>query len=609
MHLGKKKAFIFIAIACVCAGIFFAGRSNNSVKVSYDPNDGSSKTTTKTVYSKQGQTVQDLLKSNGYSIDKDLYDYSVSLASQASKIHNIKIVKKANGVITIGDKKVKYSSTQKTIAGLLKEKNIKINKDDIVSPGTSTLLTSKVKSINVVRVTKAQVASTEEVPYQTEVVADSNVSQGSSKVEQSGQNGQKTVVSEAVYHNGVLVSEKVKSSSVTAKPVAMKVSMNPSDIATNTSSKDSTSSASSTDTSNNPSTSSNNSSTSSDVSEKSNSSSTDTDPSKTPDTTETKEDTKPAEETTSQDANQKSESNTSTADSSNTSNNKSSSSSVENTSTTTDSGNTTNSKSTTKTVTNTSSTKSSDSGTTTKTSTSTVVIPYQTYNVYVANLDKGTTQTTTQGVNGEKTVTTEMTYEDGKLVSQKEISSTITKQPVTQVVAIGTKEETATTQTTDSTQSTAATTTSTTSTSSSTSSSSNSTQSSLSQDVSQTKNITYNHTTENVSASDFDFLCAVVSQEDNSGYEGALAVISCIMNRADSGKWGGTTAVAVVKAKGQFYAYSSGAYKKYLNGKSSAAVQAAVKDCVYGGVRNHSYYSFQATKKANSVKIGGNYYE
>lgn len=606
MHLGKKKAFIFIAIACVCAGIFFAGRSNNSVKVSYDPNDGSSKTTTKTVYSKQGQTVQDLLKSNGYSIDKDLYDYSVSLARQASKIHNIKIVKKANGVITIGDKKVKYSSTQKTIAGLLKEKNIKINKDDIVTPGTSTLLTSKVKNINVVRVTKAQVASTEEVPYQTEVVADSNVSQGSSKVEQSGQNGQKTVVSEAVYHNGVLVSEKVKSSSVTAKPVTMKVSMNPSDIAVNTSSKDSTSS----DTSNtSSSTSSKDSSTSSDVPEKSNSSSTDTDPSKTSDTTETKEDTKPAEKTTSQDTNQKSESNTSTADSSNTSNDKSSSSSVENTSTTTDSGNATNSKSATNTATNTSSTESSDSGTTTKTSTSTVVIPYQTYNVYVSNLAKGTTQTTTQGVNGEKTVTTEMTYKDGKLVSQKETSSTITKQPVTQVVAVGTKEETATTQSNDSNQSASTTATSTTSTTSTSSSSTSSTQSNLSQYVSQTKNVTYNHKTENVSATDFDFLCAVVSQEDNSGYEGALAVISCIMNRADSGKWGGTTAVAVVKANGQFSAYSSGAYKKYLNGKSSAAVQAAVKDCVYGGVRNHSYYSFQATKKANSVKIGGNYYE
>ena len=607
MHLRKKKAFIFIAIACVCAGIFFAGRSNNSVKVSYDPNDGSSKTTTKTVYSKQGQTVQDLLKSNGYSIDKDLYDYSVSLASQASKIHNIKIVKKANGVITIGDKKVKYSSTQKTIAGLLKEKNIKINKDDIVTPGTSTLLTSKVKSINVVRVTKAQVASTEEVPYQTEVVADSNVSQGSSKVEQSGQNGQKTVVSEAVYHNGVLVSEKVKSSSVTAKPVTMKVSMNPSDIATNTSSKDSTSSASSTDTSNNSSnssTSSNNSSTASDTSGKSDSSSNSDDTSKSSDTTE---DNKSSDETTSKDTSQTSESTATVTDSasSSTSDSTTSTSSTQTTSTTTDSGST--SSNTSSDSSNTS--ESSNSSTTTKTSTSTVVIPYQTYNVYVSNLAKGTTQTTTQGVNGEKTVTTEMTYEDGKLVSQKEISSTITKQPVTQVVAIGTKEETATTQTTDSTQSTAATTTSTTSTSSSASSSSNSTQSSLSQYVSQTKNITYNHTTENVSASDFDFLCAVVSQEDNSGYEGALAVISCIMNRADSGKWGGTTAVAVVKANGQFSAYSSGAHKKYLNGKSSAAVQAAVKDCVYGGVRNHSYYSFQATKKANSVKIGGNYYE
>jgi hypothetical protein len=81
------------------------------------------------------------------------------------------------------------------------------------------------------------------------------------------------------------------------------------------------------------------------------------------------------------------------------------------------------------------------------------------------------------------------------------------------------------------------------------------------------------------------------------------------MNRADSGKWGGSTAIAVIKAKGQFSAYLSGAYKKYLNGKTPSYVQAAVKDCVYGGVRNHKYLSFQAGKKKNSVKIGGNYYQ
>ena len=601
MHLGKKKAFIFIAIACVCAGVFFALKtSNNTVKISYDPNDGSSKTTTKTVYSKQGQTVQDLLKNNGYSVDKDLYYYSTSLADQASKIHNVRIVKKANGVITIGDKKIRYSSVQKTISDLLDEKNIKINKDDIVTPGTSTLLTSKIKNINVVRVTKAQVASSEDIPYQTEVVADSNVTQGSSKVEQSGQNGQKTVVSEAVYHNGVLVSEKVKSTSVKTEPVKMKVSLNPSDIAANTSSRGSTSSISSVDSSNASSTSSSQASTSTDSAGKSTAATIGDNTSKSKGVAEIKDDSKSS---TVEDTTQKSESSTKARDSSNTSNNQAASSASES------SNNASMTETSKKSDKNSNTSENSDSSTITKTST--VNIPFKTCNVYVSNLAKGTTQITTQGVNGEKTVTTEMTYKDGNLVSQKEISSTITKQPVTQVVAVGTKEEQTTTQSTDSNQSgTTATSASTSSSSASApSSSSGNTQSSLSQYVSQTKNVTYNHKTENISASDFDFLCAVVSQEDNSGYEGALAVISCIMNRADSGKWGGTTAIAVVKAKGQFSAYGDGNYTKYLNGKSSAAVQAAVKDCVYGGVRNHSYYSFQAKAKTNSVKIGGNYYQ
>ena len=103
-------------------------------------------------------------------------------------------------------------------------------------------------------------------------------------------------------------------------------------------------------------------------------------------------------------------------------------------------------------------------------------------------------------------------------------------------------------------------------------------------------------------------ICAVVAAEDNTSYTGALAVASCIMNRADSGRWGGATPVAVITAKGQFSAYIYGNYKKYADGKAPSYVKAAVSDCMTYGLRNHSYTSFRAGSVKDSKKIGANYY-
>lgn len=603
MNFGKKKAFLIIIAAFICVGVFLGmNHTSRKIKISYDPNDGSSKISTKTVQSQNGKTLQSVLESNGYNIDKELYQYSVSLSTPSTKVKSLRIKKRANGVITIGKKKIKYSSAQKNISGLLKEKNIKVNKDDIVSPGLSTALTANVKKVNIVRVTKTQIASTEEVPYQTEVVANNSVAQGDTKVEQNGSNGKKEVVSEAIFHNGVLVSQKAKSSTVTVQPTSMKISMNPSDISSSINAADSADAKEDND---NSSSSSSNTSTSDNSTSSNNSNITKTsDTSTTP--AATNEASNSDDSKSNETENNSSSSNSSAAGSTSQSENSSSSSANS-----TSDNNQNASSADTKTTTDTNSSDSnssasaSDEKTTTKTVTSTVAIPHQSYNVYVSNLEKGKTQVTTQGTDGEKTVTTEMTYKGDQLVSQKVVSEVVTKQPVTEVIAVGTKEETASASQTTSNASGQS------SVSNSNSSSTSTTTSgySFSQYVSQTKNITYNNKTENLSASDFDLLCAVVAQEDNSNYEGALAVVSCIMNRVDSGKWGGSTAIAVVKAKGQFSAYSSGAYKKYLNGKAPSYVQAAVKDCVYGGVRNHKYLSFQASKKTNSVKIGGNYYQ
>ena len=105
-----------------------------------------------------------------------------------------------------------------------------------------------------------------------------------------------------------------------------------------------------------------------------------------------------------------------------------------------------------------------------------------------------------------------------------------------------------------------------------------------------------------------DFICAVVAAECNASYDGALAVISCVMNRVDSGKWGGHDAVSVLKAPGQFAAYLDGPYKRYLGGKYPGYVKQAVIDCMQNGKRNHPYQSFRSGSSYGVWNCGGNSY-
>lgn len=122
------------------------------------------------------------------------------------------------------------------------------------------------------------------------------------------------------------------------------------------------------------------------------------------------------------------------------------------------------------------------------------------------------------------------------------------------------------------------------------------------------KGSTGNHKTENP-GDKLDFICAVVAAECNSSYDGALAVISCVMNRVDSGKWGGRDAVSVLTAPGQFAAYFNGPYKKYLGGKYPAHVKKAVMDCMDRGIRNHPYQSFRSGSTYGVWNCGGNSYK
>ena len=111
-----------------------------------------------------------------------------------------------------------------------------------------------------------------------------------------------------------------------------------------------------------------------------------------------------------------------------------------------------------------------------------------------------------------------------------------------------------------------------------------------------------------------ELIWAIVAQEDNGSYEGALAVISSAMNRTESPKWGyeGGNALSQLTADGQ-YCYSIDNYWiPRLDGNVPAYVKQAVYDCLNNGIRNHTHTSFrsrrQKTAGTDAVQVGGNWY-
>lgn len=115
------------------------------------------------------------------------------------------------------------------------------------------------------------------------------------------------------------------------------------------------------------------------------------------------------------------------------------------------------------------------------------------------------------------------------------------------------------------------------------------------------------------SQEDLELIWAIVGQEDGGSYEGALAVITSAMNRADINYGGhGTDPLSQLTAPGQ-YCYSPevsdpSLWQSKLGGNVPDYVKQAVNDCLVSGLRNHDYLNFRSTQVPGRVQIGGNWF-
>ncbi len=198
-----------------------------------------------------------------------------------------------------------------------------------------------------------------------------------------------------------------------------------------------------------------------------------------------------------------------------------------------------------------------------------VKIPYETITKNVASGFGAKQDRIVQyGVDGLKEVTYKIKYQNEKEIEKKEIKSKIIRKPVDKIVEVRNEQQV------------------------------------ISRGGTTRYGGKWSYT-----ESELDLICAITAQECSSSYEGALAVITCACNRAESSKWkhNGTDPLSQYKAKNQFCYSIDNYWRRRLNGNYPDRVKQAVIDAL-NGKRNHNYLSFRAAGYANGVNIGGNVY-
>lgn len=202
-----------------------------------------------------------------------------------------------------------------------------------------------------------------------------------------------------------------------------------------------------------------------------------------------------------------------------------------------------------------------------------VTIPFETVKKDISTSSGSkVSQVVQNGKNGVKEVTYKVKYQNNKEIEKTEISSKIIEKPVNKIVEVRTKQQV------------------------------------TSRGSNNTTKVRYGGKW-SYSSQELDLLCAITAQECNGSYNGALAVITCAANRAESEKWrsNGSDPLSQYKARGQFCYSIDNHWRKRLNGNYPSYVKRAVIDAL-NGKRNHNYLSFRSAGSARGVKIGGNVY-
>ena len=204
---GLRVEIIAVVILSVLIGLVFSTRKTIVVSV-----DGSSKKITTFC-----STYRKVLDNNGISIGpKD--KVKPSLDNRVENNTTLKIKRVAKVRVEVDNKKLNLESAEDNVEDMLKAEKIGISKLDIVYPSRKHEL-KKGMNVVVTRVKTKDIKENTPINYDTILKSDEQVENGTKKVVQEGQNGEKETVTRVVYQNGKEVSKKVISEIIKKQPI------------------------------------------------------------------------------------------------------------------------------------------------------------------------------------------------------------------------------------------------------------------------------------------------------------------------------------------------------------------------------------------------------
>ena len=164
-----------------------------------------------------GGKVEDALKQANITLSKkDIVNHEEQ--AYLTDGMNIDVVRILSVFFTADGKTEEITTSASTVKEFLESEGIKVKKRDRLSMKKSDKLEDGAK-LTLKRVTFGKETVTESIPYSTTVRSDSSMNKGTTRVEQSGENGEKEVTYRITYVDGKEESREEISSKVVKEPV------------------------------------------------------------------------------------------------------------------------------------------------------------------------------------------------------------------------------------------------------------------------------------------------------------------------------------------------------------------------------------------------------
>lgn len=152
-------------------------------------------------FESKAHTVEGFLEENDIEFSEGDY-VSQPLTAYISDGMKIKIDHATDFKITADGKTKKYRTLANTVSEALKDKNVKVGKNDIVEPGMDELLTKDMKIV-IKRVKIKEETKEEKIEFKTVTKDDSSLDEGTTKVVTEGKEGKAKVTYKVTYVDGV----------------------------------------------------------------------------------------------------------------------------------------------------------------------------------------------------------------------------------------------------------------------------------------------------------------------------------------------------------------------------------------------------------------------